>query len=85
MFIVIRGIYLPIQVTVSQDYYVKVHKVGATIGQGNIYTSSSFAIIGGSSLIKIPIFIAVSPSYVGVSDIEDEHFHDPACSMAAWR
>lgn len=62
--------YPPIQVTVNADYYIKVHWVGASIGQGNIFTSSTFGITGGSSLIKIPTYIAVSPNNVGVRDAE---------------
>lgn len=56
----------PVQVTVSDDYYIKIHRVGDAIAQGSVYTSDSFAVTGGSSLINDPVYIAVSPDGVGV-------------------
>eukprot|EP00752_Nemacystus_decipiens_P006049 g5460.t1 len=53
-------------VTVNHDYYVRVHTVGASISEGNMVEISSFAITGGSSLIKKPIYVAVSPNNVGI-------------------
>lgn len=70
-----------IQVTVSNDYYVKVHWVGGAIGKDGITSPGLFAITGGSSLIKIPTYLAVSPNNRGVRNVE--HGVDPF--LACWK
>eukprot|EP00903_Cladosiphon_okamuranus_P018201 g16743.t2 len=59
----VTGDYL---VTVNQDYYIEVTRVGDSIGEGQMDHPTSFSNPGGSSLIKGPTFIAVSPNNVGI-------------------
>lgn len=58
-----------------------VHWVGGAIGQDGIVSPGSFAITGGSSLIKIPTYLAVSPNNVGVRNVE----HGVDTFLAFWK